>query len=282
MRHLQTLESTSPFPVQRTSNKSAPVYILETPIDGSIMTHVIARGKKARLQYRSFTPAEDARLSAIDAVEHVASSFGVIVPLLSEDMQGFAVHHIRAAFVAGLSHGVHIPTLILQSQKGPVPLDVRDFVKAYAHPSDIDAHIHKFSLDIYERIQQQDDFEMPEVNFLAKMTMGDPMAENEFQSWHNFITYRRTSLACKLRGETNLVVGRKGTGKTALFSQVRNRKRKVRQNIVGDLKPEGYQLIKLKEELLDYLSEGAKGTPNYSLLGISSLLGSLLQGARKR
>ena len=28
--------------------------------------------------------------------------------------------------------------------------------------------------------------------------------------------------------------------------------------IVVDLKPEGYQLIKLKEEVLDYLSEGAK------------------------
>ena len=257
VRHLQTLESTSPFPVQRTSNKSAPVYILETPIHGSIMTHVIARVKKARLQYRSFTPAEDARLSAIDAVEHVASSFGAIVPLLSEDMQGFAVHHIRAAFVAGLSHGVHIPTLILQSQKGPVPLDVRDFVKTYAHPSDIDAHIHKFSLDIYERIQQQDDFEMPEGNFLAKMTMGDPMAENEFQSLGSY--YLQTDeFGRTLRGETNLVVGRKGTGKTALFSQVRNRKRKVRQNIVVNLKPEGYQLIKLKEELLDYLSEGAK------------------------
>ena len=58
----------------------------------------------------------------------------------------------------------------------------------------------------------------------------------------------------------NLVVGRKGAGKTALFSQVRNDLRRNRTTIVVDLKPEGYQLVKMKEAVLDYLSEGARGT----------------------
>jgi hypothetical protein len=61
-----------------------------------------------------------------------------------------------------------------------------------------------------------------------------------------------------LRGEVNLVVGRKGTGKTALFFQVRDRIRRDKQNVVIDLKPEGYQLLKLKEHVLDLLIEGAK------------------------
>lgn len=61
-----------------------------------------------------------------------------------------------------------------------------------------------------------------------------------------------------IKGEVNLVVGRKGSGKTALFIQVRDRIRNVKQNIVVDLKPEGYQLIKMKEELLAYLTEGAR------------------------
>ncbi len=55
-----------------------------------------------------------------------------------------------------------------------------------------------------------------------------------------------------------MVVGRKGAGKTALFSQLRNEKRSNVQNIVVDLKPEGYQLIRLKEDVLDYLAEGAR------------------------
>ena len=83
------------------------------------------------------------------------------------------------------------------------------------------------------------------------------MAENEFQNLAAYYVqtdeYNRA-----LRGEVNLVVGRKGTGKTALFFQVRDRIRRDKQNVVADLKPEGYQLLKLKEHVLDLLSEGAK------------------------
>ena len=61
-----------------------------------------------------------------------------------------------------------------------------------------------------------------------------------------------------LRGEVNLVVGRKGSGKTALFVQLRNTKRERKPNIVVDLKPEGYQLVKLKERVLDFLTVGAQ------------------------
>ena len=57
----------------------------------------------------------------------------------------------------------------------------------------------------------------------------------------------------------NLVVGRKGSGKTALFVQLRDTKRGRKPNIVVDLKPEGFSsLIKLKERVLDFLTAGAQ------------------------
>jgi hypothetical protein len=65
--------------------------------------------------------------------------------------------------------------------------------------------------------------------------------------------YRRAS-----RGEANLVTGRKGSGKTALWIQLRNEARQDVWNGVVDLKPEGYQLIKLKENLLTFLSAGSR------------------------
>ncbi len=61
-----------------------------------------------------------------------------------------------------------------------------------------------------------------------------------------------------LKGEVNLVVGRKGSGKTALWISVRDKTRQDKRNIVVDLRPDGYQLIKLKEEIFDHLSEGAR------------------------
>lgn len=257
-RLISTVRDLKPINTTTQPNRTTPAYILETPGQGQVMTAIKSRIKKARLFFRSFTPGEDLRLSASEAIGHVAASYGVIVPLLSPSMRDYDVHNIRAAFVSGLSLGMEIPTLILQDQDGPLaPLDVRDFVKRYAHPDDIQSHIHDFSLDVFEKLQEATSASLPFGNMLAGMSIGDPMAENEFQTLGNY--YLQTDEFNRaLRGEINLVVGRKGTGKTALFAQLRDRKRSDKKNVVVDLKPEGYQLIKLKEQVLDYLSAGAK------------------------
>jgi len=254
---LTSIDDTTPINTTSKLNHNAPVYIIETPVRGTATTRIVARVKKARLQFRSFSPSEEPRLSAMDAITHVASSYGLLIPLLSQTMADAEIHNIRAAFIAGLSHGMDKNTLMLQDRGGPVPLDVRDIVKTYSHLNDINDHIHSFSLDVYGSIQEAVNIDLPIGNLLSNITIGDPMAENEFQTLANY--YLQTDeFISALRGEVNLVVGRKGTGKTALFSQVRNKKRANKRNIVVDLKPEGYQLIKLKEQVLDLLSAGAK------------------------
>lgn len=247
-----------PIDTHSKPNLTTPLYVLETPVRGGVMSTIISRIKKARLFYRSFIPGEASRLSAPDAISHVSSSYGVVIPLLSLDMKDSDVHNIRSAFVAGLSLGLEIPTLLLQDQSCSLaPLDVRDFVKSYGRPEDIREHIHEFSLTVYERIQETKNLVPPVGNLLSTISIGDPMAENELQSLGDY--YLQTNEFNRaLRGEVNLVVGRKGTGKTALFSQVRNKKRSDKNNVVVDLKPEGYQLLKLKEEVLNYLTPGAK------------------------
>jgi len=53
-----------------------------------------------------------------------------------------------------------------------------------------------------------------------------------------------------------MVIGRKGSGKSALFFQVRDKLRENRQNVVLDLKPDGYQLLKFKDSVLRLLEAG--------------------------
>lgn len=54
------------------------------------------------------------------------------------------------------------------------------------------------------------------------------------------------------------MLGRKGSGKSAIFAQVRDRARTDRQAVVLDLSPESYQLSKLREQVIDLLEEGTK------------------------
>jgi hypothetical protein len=87
--------------------------------------------------------------------------------------------------------------------------------------------------------------------------LGSSTAENEFVNLGEYYVqtdqFRRA-----LRGEARIVVGRKGSGKTAVFAQVRDHIRPDRNQIVLDLKPEGYQLRKFKEQVLDLLEAGTR------------------------
>lgn len=258
-QHLLSEIDQTPLDVSSARDQKAPVYLLETPHRGDAMTRIISRVKKARLQYRSFNPSEDIRMAAIDVIKHVASSHGVIAPLLSSAMRDADIHNIRAAFVAGLALGMEKPLLIMQQEEGGElsPLDVRDFVKSYSRIEDIDENINKFALDVVQSMQASESDNAPQTGKLTQLKIGDPMAENEFQTLEDYYL-RRDEFTRTIRGDVNIVVGRKGAGKTALFSQLRNELRRNRTTIVVDLKPEGYQLVKLKEAVLEHLTPGAK------------------------
>ena len=252
-----TYRSDAAIPLRQPVNVRSPVYLLQTPQSNWAMIAITARIKKARLGFKGYLPTDDPRLSAVEAIDDVSSCLGTVVPLLSTQFADAAVHNIRAAFVAGLSVGMGKISLILQPRDGPAPIDVRDLVRTFARPEDIADYIATFALDVTERLQADSPLPFPKGNILAELSIGDSVAENEFQTLGDY--YLRTDQYKRAaRGEVNMVVGRKGTGKTALFSQLRNEKRANVRNIVVDLKPEGYQLIRLKEDVLDYLAEGAR------------------------
>lgn len=207
----------TPLQTNYALDDKAPVYLLETPHRGEAMSHIISRIKKTRLQYRSFSPSEEIRIAAIEAIKHVSSSHGVVVPLLSPGMRDAAIHNMRAAFVAGLAHGMEKPRLILQGEGGLVPLDVRDFAKSYQRVEDINDHIHNFALDVVQSMQASEPMDSHQVSVLASMSIGDPMAENEFQTLERYYlrrdeygrTIRRRGKPCRWtegRGEDSAVL----------------------------------------------------------------------------
>lgn len=246
----------TPLQLPVSLDRLAPVYVVEPPAKGGIATIMTSRLKKAKYKYRSFNPAEDSRLSASDAIRQVGASAGILLSILDGDQEQNLIHDIRTLFVAGLAHGMGKPTLILATSSAKVPLDIRDEVKTYSRQEDIVQHIASFSLEITEYLQQGDPKPLKSLTQLQSLQIGDPTAENEMTTLDSyFLATDQFSKA--LRGEVNLVIGRKGAGKTALFIQMRDKLRSDKRNVVLDLKPEGYQLLKLKEDILAHLTQGA-------------------------
>jgi hypothetical protein len=237
---------------------AAPAYIVLPRAKTDAEIRLISRIKKARVHFRSFDPEEQGRLSAIDAIENVAKSHGIVISLLPRERLGADTHNFRGAFVAGLAMAMGRELLLMQEGEDPVPLDYRDLVSPFRFPSQIDQHVAEFSMAIGARFQASARRVVAQpTTFLERLNLGASAAENELQDLGQYYLetdeYRRA-----IRGEVRIVTGRKGTGKTALFSQLRDKVRQDRSRIVLDLKPEGFQLLKLRERVLDFLEDGTK------------------------
>jgi hypothetical protein len=89
------------------------------------------------------------------------------------------------------------------------------------------------------------------------LRIGAPAAENEEDALAEYFMhtdeFQRTA-----RGENQIVSGRKGSGKTAMFVQLRAALRQDKSNIVLDLRPEGYQLRKFRDLVANSLSAGSR------------------------
>lgn len=248
----------SVFPVAVKQNRQAPVYLVDAKYKTDPVTRIVARVKKARLFFRSFDPNEQPRLSAIEAIDNVAQSFGVLVPLLPSNVLDSRIHNLRAAFVAGVALGLGRVLCFLQDGNDPVPIDYRDLVQTFTHPTQIDDYIGDFATEVTEALQTGT--VVPSAGtatLLEQLELGASSAENELRSLSEY--YLETDAFMRaLRGEVRLVVGRKGSGKTAIFLQVRDTVRPEKKNVVLDLKPDGYKLRKFKDVVFTLLSQGAQ------------------------
>lgn len=253
---IKEAEKCRPLNISSKINIKSPVYLLEGLHKTDWASRIVSRIKKARFLFRSFDPNEQPRLSANDAINHVSQSYGIVVPFLSNKSVGSEIHNMRGAFIAGLAAGMGKALCMLQHEEDPVPLDYRDFVNFTYHPKDINECIAEFAGKVAEAFQQETiDIAKSEDTFLQSLDLGASSAENEMRTLENY--YLKTDQFLRsLRGEANIVVGRKGSGKSAIFLQVRDRERNKQGNIVLDLKPDGYKLIKFKELILSFLEEG--------------------------
>ena len=219
-------------------NIKAPVYILNTLYKTDASVRILSKIKKAKLKFRSFDPKEQSRLSMLEAYRDVKQSFAVIINLLSSRATDQEFNNLRGAFLAGLSYSLEKETLILQEGDEPVPLDYRDFVSVYKHPNDVDKYINDLVPKVMGHFQSYEPYKSPAIEgFLANCELGAPAAENEMSRLGNYY-FETDEYKYTLEGSVRIAVGRKGSGKTALFFQVRDSLRTSQTNIILDLKPE--------------------------------------------
>jgi Cdc6-like AAA superfamily ATPase len=239
-------------------DRNQPLYVTKTRFLSDYAIRISARLKKSGLGYRSFDPTEQPRLSALDAISQVTRSIGVLVHFVPTAVEDSEIHNLRCAFIAGLADGLNKSVAFLQEGYDPVPIDYRDFVEVITHPTQIDEAVANLAGEVVTKFSSA--VEEPSAidsSWLERVHFGASSAENEIADLADYYLatdeFRRA-----LQGEARLVVGRKGSGKSAVFFRVRDKVSSSRRNVVLDLKPDGYQLVKLKDRVLKAMDKGSQ------------------------
>lgn len=240
-------------------NRQQPIYFLRSPLatDGSIK--LFSCLKKCYFRFRTFDPREIPRLSLHEAYRQVFSSASVVAHLLDPNRTGASAHNARAAFVCGMAMAAGKHVLMLQESHASQPIDYRDVVIPYSDPSIIPFQVETLVRATAETIQSIDTSTsaLPR-GLLERIDLGDVAAENEIQALSRYFV-KTPQFQQARQGHARLVVGRKGSGKTALFYGIRsdlNPARRRRSYLVLDLKPEGHQFATLRELVLQHLTQG--------------------------
>ena len=182
----------------------------------------------------------------------ISASGGIVVPILSLHVSDSEKHNLRAAYVAGLAHGLQRETLILRlrnDEELPDPADFRDEIKVVSDHQGIAELVADFATDAVVSAQGMESA-TPKGKALGlrAISLGAVAAENEFRSLAKYFV-ETSEFARTVKGEINVVTGRKGSGKSAIFFQARDTLRQRKDYIVADLKPETHQLTQFREDL---------------------------------
>jgi hypothetical protein len=252
----QRLESLNDRPLlseyAREPDYQQPLFFLDSLAKTDFRNRIVSAIKSARVFYRSYDPVETPRLSATDAIGFVTASSGIVLPLLASNIIDSERHNTRAAFLAGLAHGLNRKAILIQLNELPAPADYREFIENVRDPGAVTEIIAAFARDGLAEMQEIAPLPRKrrnEASQITRLSLGASAAENEFRHLQDYFIqtfqFRRA-----MDGTGKIVVGRKGSGKTAIFFQVRDKKREDRRNVIVDLKPESHQLTLLRENIL--------------------------------
>lgn len=236
--------------------RESPLYLVKTPQNTEGAVQLNATIKKSGLKFRAYDPIETPRVSLNELRRQVAGSYGVICHLLSPQRQGAQAHNGLCALAGGLATAQQKVSVLLQEDDVRQPIDYRDIVLSYRTPDDIKRLLAGPVSGVVERMQSVSTVTLPaQEGLLAKVDMGDVAAENEIRGLESYFVqtgqYRQAE-----KGHARLVVGRKGSGKTAIFYRLRDRVAGSRSRLVLDLKPEGHQFTRLRDVVLSRMTSG--------------------------
>jgi hypothetical protein len=233
-----------------------PLYLLDTLRKTNFRNYIVQSIANSLVEHRHFDPEETSRLSITSAIGDVSASAGVIIPLISTQIDDWQRHNLRAAFLAGVCHGIEIQPLIIQYEDAPAPVDYKDFIETTRTRLEVEQAVSEYCQETLVKNQRRANLgRRARKTILTEIDIGSSSAENEASKLASYFI-QTAEFQRATRADRAIVAGRKGSGKSAIFYQVAEDHARDRRNLILELNPASHSLSELREELLAVVNVG--------------------------
>lgn len=193
-------------------------------------------------------PSESDRRSINWYLDVLSQARGVVIHLMNSNSPNALLHNAKSSFIAGLTAAQGLHLCVLVEKPFRTPIDYRDIIKQYSSLKEINGIIYEFKTDLFDRsafgLKSRYESQDKGKKLIDSIDIGEYVAEDEFNSLSN--VYVRTPIfqSC-LKNRSTLVIGRKGSGKSALFYELEQEVQNDTRNFACKIKPKGYDLGEL-------------------------------------
>lgn len=235
---------------------SKAILVLNSQTGTNYNSEIIAQVDHFKLPKIVDDASENVNLPLNWYIQKLHSVPAVLIQFSSQTRIGFELHNSKCALIAGMSVGLELEVQLLAEKPYNSPLDYRDLLKKFSNRPECSEIVKDYLINLQKEIatlliNERDKLDnRKKLSELQNLDFGEAIAEHESNKIYQY--YVDTSHTQQLiKNEYNIVVGRKGTGKTATLYYLFEDLVKDKRNNVVLIKPINFEvdgLISLMEE----------------------------------
>jgi len=236
----------SSIPVEMKSNEKVLFY-LKGQVDTNYSQEILNLIESKKLPYTIDDPVESKSQPLSWYLSEINSTPALLAEFSSMERVGHELHNSKCSFVSGMALGLNLKLLMVAEKPYPTSFDYQEFLRKYENRSScrlaVEPFVTKLKDDIAQLLFQRrvgSAFEKERTN-LQKVNFGEFIAEHENENLYDYFV-ETSHYENLIKSEHNIVIGRKGTGKTATFYFLYDELSKNTKNHVCLIKPINFEI----------------------------------------
>lgn len=240
---------------QQPSETSTSILYLQSPTNDEASLRITDALIRPRLNIITDDPGEISLRPITWYIDKLKTSYAVVIDLgPSSDDGDLLYHQAKCALVAGIATASGRRLLILGQGWETAPIDYADLLHSYNSAGQAASIATSFASQLETAIAEIERHESSALTpipgdrelLLSRIGVGEYIAEDELPDLGNYFVESSQSESL-MKGGFNIVVGRKGTGKSALAHVSSDRLRQRERVAVRVIRPKGYELKQVLE-----------------------------------